>query len=450
MTETIIIIGGVAAGAKAAAKARRQDPTANISIFTEENYISYSACGLPYYIEDVIKDSKKLLIRSPETFRDKENIEINLNHRVIRINPNNKTIVIQNLINNSINEVEYTKLLIATGAKPYIPKIEGTQLKNVFTLRSVTDGMAIKEHLNEMKKAVIVGGGLIGLEMVEAFSNVGLEVTLIEKREHILSVMDKEIATQVEEYLIKEKGIKIQNNTMLTAINGENTKVKSISTNKNETIEADIVLLSIGVTPEIELAKAAGIEIGKSGAIKVDYKMETSMKDIFAAGDCAEQMHIITGKPVWYPLGSTANKQGRVAAINMTGGHEGFRGVLGSLVTKVFDYTISKTGLSEKEALDNGYEVLTAITSYRDRAGYMPGAEKITIKVIADKNTKRLLGCQAIGKGDADKRVNVVAAAITAGMTVDQFMAIDLTYAPPYSPSIDPILITVKMLTDED
>ncbi|OGI17347.1 MAG: hypothetical protein A2287_10970 [Candidatus Melainabacteria bacterium RIFOXYA12_FULL_32_12] len=450
MQEHLIIIGGVAAGPKAAAKARKENPDLKITIYTDGYHISYSSCSLPYYIEGLINNPGELLVRSPETFKTKYNVNVRIRHRVVRISPESKKVEIENLETGEKFEDEYTKLLIATGARAFIPDIEGIHLNNVFTLRSYIDALKIKEQMSKAKKAVIVGAGYIGLEMVEALYNSGLDVTIVELACQILPILDSDTATQIQKYLFEEKNIKMVTcNKLKRLIGDENDNIKQVETDQGEVIDADIVILSIGVRPNIDLAASAGIEIGETGAIKVNDRMQTSIPDIYAAGDCAEQTHLITGKPVWVPLGSTANKQGRVAAINITGGEAGFKGVLASHVSKIFDYTNAGSGLSEKEAKKHGYDYETVIITHRDKSGHYPGVENITIKLIADKSTRKLLGGQVIGKGDADKRANIIATALTAGMTIDDISDIDITYSPPYSPVIDPVIVAAEALQDK-
>ena len=447
MQKHLIIIGGVAAGTKAAAKARRESPDLKITLYTESQYISYSACGMPYYIEDLIKDEKKLIVRTPEYFKEKENIDIHIKHKVTRILPEEHKVEVENLETGEKFFDEYSKLLIATGSKAFIPDIEGVKLQNVFVLKDIEDAVEIKKNLKNSKKVVIVGGGYIGLELLESFQAYGVDLTMIDRSEQILNSFDLDISSHIQKYLIEEKNINIITNESLKKLIGNDSGfVKQVETSEGKLIDSDMVILALGVRPNIELAKDAGIEIGEKGAIKVNERMQTNFPHIFAAGDCVETINTVTGKSAWIPLGSTANKMGRIAAINITGGYEEFRGILGSMVVKIFDYTASKTGLSEKEAKDLGYDYVLSILMHRDKSGYMPDTQEITIKMIAEKDSGRLLGAQVIGKGDADKRVNVVAAALTANMTVKEFMGIDLTYAPPYSPSIDPILVAAQIL----
>ena len=447
MQKQLIIIGGVAAGTKAAAKARRESPDLKITLYTESRYISYSACGMPYYIENLIKDEKRLIVRTPEYFKEREDIDIHIKHKVTRILPEENKVEVENLETGEKFIDEYSKLLIATGSRAFVPDIEGVKLQNVFVLKDIDDAVEIKKNIKQSKKVVIVGGGYIGLELLESFKAHDTDLTMIDRSQQILNTFDLDISSHIQNYLIEEKNINIITNESMKRLIGDSKSfIKQVETSRGKIINADMVILALGVRPNIELAKEAGIEIGETGAIKVNERMQTNFPDVFAAGDCVETINIVTDKSVWIPLGSTANKMGRIAAINITGGYEEFKGITGSMVVKIFDYTASKTGLSEKEAKELGYDYVIAILMHRDKSGYMPDAKEITIKMIAEKSSGRILGAQVIGKGDADKRVNVVAAALTANMTVKEFMGIDLTYAPPYSPSIDPILIAAQML----
>lgn len=447
MKEHLIIIGGVAAGTKAAAKARREKTNLKITLYTDIEHISYSACGMPYYIEDVIKSENSLIVRTPKYFKEKENIDILLKHRVTKIFPEEYKVEVENLETGEKFVDEYSKLLIATGASPVKPDIEGVELENIFVLKEIEDSIKIKNRLKDAKKVVIAGGGYIGMELLESFSVYDAEVTLIERSAQILNTFDSDMSSHIQKYLTEEKNINIITNDGIKRIIGDDSGfVKRIETTNGDFIEADTLILALGVRPNVNLAVDSGIKTGKTGAIEVNELMQTNFPDIYAAGDCAETINMLTGKNVWIPLGSTANKMGRVAAINITGGYEKFNGVLGSMVVKIFDYTAAKSGLSEKEAKNFGYDYVLAILSHRDKSGYMPDSQDIMIKMLADKHTGKLLGIQAIGKGDADKRVNVVAAALTANMTVEEFMGIDLTYAPPYSSAIDPVLVAAQIL----
>lgn len=444
--EKIVIIGGVAAGTKAAAKSRRLRPDAEINIYTDDTHVSYSACGLPFFIEGNFNDFSMLLAREPEEF-EQENIHIHLLHRATKILPDSKQIVVLDMEKNQEITVDYDKLVIATGARPAIPNIKNLNLKNVFTLRTLEDGVNIKEQVSHSKTAVIVGGGYIGIELLEAFVKQGLKVTLIEFAPHIMPIFDEEISELIKGHILERdnQNVEIITSDSVVEILGEDAAT-GVKTKNGLEFDADLVIIATGVKPNVELAVDAGIELGETKAIKVNQKMQTNIEDIYAAGDCIEKIHMVSKTPVWVPLGSTANKEGRCAAINLCGGEDLFDGILGSAVTRYFGMTMSITGLTEKQALSLGFEPISTTVTKLDKVGYMPKAKNITIKLIADKKTRRLLGAQAIGCGDADKRVNTVATGLVCPMTIDDLFSSDLTYAPPYSPSIDPLLTAAEML----
>jgi len=447
--EKIIIIGGVAAGAKAAAKSRRLLPDAEIEIYTDDTHVSYSACGLPFFIEGNFNDFKMLLAREPEEF-EKSNIHIHLLNKVTKISPETKQITVLELDTGKEFQVDYDKLVIATGARPFIPPIKNVDLKNVFSLRTLEDGINIKEKVLQSKHAVMIGGGYIGIELLEAFVKQGLKVTLIEFAPHILPIFDDDISELIKGHILERDGdnVEIINSDAVVELMGKDT-VTSVKTRNGVEIKTDFVIIAAGVRPNVELAVEAGIELGETKAIKVNTKMQTNIKDIYAAGDCAEKTHIVSHTPVWVPLGSTANKEGRCAAINLCGEDNSFDGILGSAVTRYFGFTMSITGLTEKQAKTLGFEPISVTVTKMDKVGYMPGAKNITIKLIADKNTRKLLGAQGIGCGDADKRVNTLATGLIHPMTVDDFYSSDMTYAPPYSPSIDPLLTAAEKLIEK-
>lgn len=444
--EKIVIIGGVAAGTKAAAKSRRLKPDAQIDIYTDDTHVSYSACGLPYFIEGNFDSEEMLIARTVDEF-ESENIHIHLLNRVTKILPDKKQILVLDTVKNQEFSVDYDKLVIATGAKPFIPPIANYNLKNIFTLRTMEDGLAIKEKVLQSKNAVIVGGGYIGIELLEAFVKQGLKVKMIEFAPRIMSIFDDDISDIIKEHILKRDSdcVEIINSDSVVEFLGENS-VTGVKTKNGLQFDADFVIVATGVKPNVELAVDAGIELGVTGAIKVNNRMQTSIPDIYAAGDCIENIHMVSKTPVWVPLGSTANKEGRCAAINLCGGDDTFDGVLGSAVTRYFGFTMSITGLTEKQALKLGYEPISATVTKFDKVGYMPEAKNITIKLIADKKSRRLLGAQGIGCGDVDKRINTVATGLICPMTVDDFFSSDMTYAPPYSPSIDPLLTAAENL----
>ena len=429
----IAIIGGVAAGTSAAAKARRNNKEAEIVIFERDKDISYAGCGLPYYISEVIEGRNKVIINEPESFSEKYGVEVKTKHEVLEIDSENKSLKYKSLKTNNLATYNYDKLIIATGASPIMPPIPGYELDNVVPLRTVSDADKIKRIIYEQtpQKAVIVGAGLIGLEMAESFKESGLEVGVIEKLPHVLPILDNDMSEIVEDHL-REKNVDLNLNDGVSEFKGSN-QVEKVVTESGKEIKADLVLLSIGVKPNIKLAKEAGIDIGETGAIAINEKMETSKKDIYAAGDCAESKDLITDNPVWVPLGSTANKQGRTAGENVTGGDARHKGILKTGITKIFDLTVSRTGLSASEARENGFEVEEVKIKGVDHAGYYPGLHELHLKGIFDKNTNKIIGAAVIGENGADKRIDVLSTAIYSGLTANDLFQIDLAYAPPYS-----------------
>ncbi len=446
----IVILGGVAAGAKAAAKARRTLPDATIDLYTDDTHISYSSCGLPYYIEGNFEDYRLLLVVSPEEF-EKKNVHIHLRNRAVKIIPEAKQVLIQDLTTQRAFLVEYDKLIIAIGARPVIPKIKNVNLPNIFTLRRIEDGIAIKEKTLKSTHATIVGGGYIGIELLEALVKQNLKVTLVEYSPYIMTTFDEDMSKLIQEQLnsINNGRFEILTSEIVTEFSGDIDGVKSVKTGTGKEFNTDFVVLCTGATPNVEIAKDAGIDLGVTGAIKVNEKMETNIKNIYACGDCVEEHLVVSNTKIWLPLGSNANKEGRIAAINACGGDDKFFGVLGSSVTRCLNLTMAMTGLTEKKATALGYTPVSVTVTKNDKVGYMPNVNNITLKLTADYNTGKLIGAQAIGAGDADKRINSLAAALLAGMTVSEFFNNDLTYAPPFSPTIDPLLNAAQILMNK-
>ena len=442
----IIIIGGVAAGAKTAAKTKRMLPDSEVHIFTKDNYVSYSACGMPYYIAGDFQDWHQLIIRSVEEF-EKSGIHIHTKKQVTKILPADKKIMVKNLDTEDWQFVEYDKLVIATGAAPYIPEFTNTNSKRIYTLRTLDDGIAVRKGMEDAKHITLIGGGYIAIELIEAFVKNNKKVTLVEHSAFVLSMLDEDISALVQDYILANSDglVKIINNDTVSEIVGEGS-VLDVITEKGYGFETDMVVVTSGVKPVVDIAADAGIILGKTGAIKVNSRMETNLPDIYACGDCAEKINMISNTPVWIPLGSTANKEGRVAAINVSGGVEDFEGVLGSSVLRYRDLNISRTGLTEKEAIRLGYDALSVILTKRDKAGYMPEVKDVTLKLIADKRSHKILGAQAIGCGDADKRVNTVSVGLLQRITVEELIDADLTYAPPFSTSIDILISAAQIL----
>ena len=432
----IVVIGGVAAGPKVGSRVHRLDPEAQVTLVEKGEFLSYAGCGLPYYVSGVVKDQKELMstpigvVRDSVFFRNVKNVGVLNRTEAVKVDRKKKEVTVVDLGSKEEKKISYDKLVFAVGATPIVPPIEGINLKNVFTLQNIEDSESIKTTLAEdkAKDVVIVGGGLIGLEMTEALAKKGCRVTIVEKLPQILSILDWEMAHHGAQYL-ETRNVKVRTSTTLTAVKGQE-KVESVVTDHGE-IPCDFVIMSIGVKPNVSLAKEAGLEIGVTGGIKVNEMMQTSDPDIFAAGDCVESTNLITGQPCFIPLGSTANKQGRVAANNLCGFKDVFPGVLGSTVCKLFNLNIGRTGLGEEQAKQAGFDVITVLSPAPDKAHFYPEAKVIMLKMVIDKKTRRLLGFQAVGQGVVDKRIDVAATAITAKMTVDDIAHLDLCYAPP-------------------
>ena len=448
MKKRLLVIGGVAAGPKAAAKARRCDPEMEIAIYQEEDEISYAGCGLPYYISGVIEERENLISRTPGKFAQ-EGIKILKNRKIEKIDIQSHAVSGRKIGSGETFTDHFDRLVLATGAYPIRPKIEGIDLANIFYLRSISDADAIFEAIRSesIRNVVIAGGGYIGLEMAESLVHLGKKVTIVELAPQILTLFDEDFAGILRQYLEK-RGVKIFISEGIQSLKGKNGKVTHVQTVARE-VEADVVLMSLGIRPQVELAKQAGLKIGETGAVWVNEKMETSAEGVYAAGDCAETTHLVTGKKVWIPLGSTANKQGRVVGVNLCGGHAIFPGVMGTAVFKTFDFNVAKTGLSMREAEKEGFHPLQAIVRGFDRAHYYPGRKESTLKVIADKETGQILGGQAIGEGPSDKFIDILAMALHGKMTCHQLASVDLTYAPPFSPVLSPVVVAANVLMNK-
>lgn len=437
----IIIIGAVAAGTSAAAKARRNNEEAEIIVYEKDSFISYSGCGMPYYIGGEVESADDLTPRDPAFFNSKYNVDVFTQHEVLAISPNTKTITVKDLTTGNVLSDHYDKLVIATGARATVPPIKGADGKHVFTLRNINDMNRIKAFIdtNRPKSAAIIGTGFIGLEVCENLKGLGIEVTLLEKLPQVTPGLDSDMAVYVQDHIVKNEV------SVLTGVSVAEITENSVVLSDGKELRADMVLVSTGVRPNTELAAAAGIELGVSGAIRVNTKMETNLPDIYACGDCIEQFHVVTGKPVYRPLGSTANKTGRIAGDSMTGGDLEFRGILGTGIFKIFDMTVAQTGLSEREAYELGYDVAVCHNIKPNKPEYMHGKEMV-IKGIADKETGRLLGVQIVGYEGVDKRLDVFVTAITFKAKVEDLFHLDLGYAPPFSTTKDPVMYTGMIL----
>ena len=448
MKKRLVVIGGVAAGPKAAAKARRCDPEMEIVVYQEEDEISYAGCGLPYYMSGVIEKRDELISRTPGQFAQ-DGIRVLKNRRIEKIDLSNRHLSGRKTGSGETFTDHFDRLVLATGASAIRPKIEGMDLENIFYLRSIFDADAFSEQIRSerIRNVVIAGGGYIGLEMAESLVRLGKKVTIVELAPQILTLFDEDFAGILQQYLEKQ-GVKIFTSEGIQALKGDKGKVTHVRTEARE-LEADVILMSLGIRPQVGLAREAGLKIGETGAIWVDEKMETSAEGIFAAGDCAETTHLVTGKRIWVPLGSTANKQGRVVGINVCGGNATFPGVMGTTVFKTFDFNVAKTGLSMREAEKEGLHPFQAVVRGYDRAHYYPGGKESTLKVVAEKGTGRILGVQAVGEGPSDKFIDILAMALHGQMTCRQLASVDLAYAPPFSPALSPVIVAANVLMNK-
>lgn len=440
----IVVVGGVAAGPKAAARARRKDPNAEITIIEKGELLSYAGCGLPYYIQGEVETADELMstpagaVRDAAFFRNVKSINVLSRTLVERIDRQGKFVEVVSLETDEKRAIPYDKLVLATGADAVMPPFPGADLNGVYRLNHPYDAEGIKKAVSDgCGKAAIIGAGLIGMEVAEALASQGLSVTIIEMMDHVVpALLDADIAAHLQRHLA-EKGVTVLTGARVTGIEGDDRgRVTGVLTDKG-VVDAELALVAIGVRPAVKLARDAGLEIGTTGAIKVNEYLQTYDPDIYAGGDCAENVNRITGAPIYAPLGSTANKHGRVIGDNVTGGDSTFRGVLGTVVFKAFEFNVGRVGLTERECAAQGIPYLMALTPGPDRAHYYPSARPMVLKVVSHAETGKLLGMQAVGTGDVVKRVDVVATAITFGATAHDISELDLGYAPPYSSAVD-------------
>ena len=435
----VVIIGGVAGGATAAARIRRLDEQAEIIVFERSGFISYANCGLPYYIGGTIEDENNLTLQTPESFWRRFRVKVNVHHEVIAIHPDNKTVTVKNLENGKIFTESYDKLLLSPGAKPIKPRFEGIDSDKIFTLRTVEDTLRLKKYTDEYepKSAVVVGGGFIGIEVAENLHDLGIDITLVEASDQLMAPFDRDMASFIHAEILKN-GIHLMLDTMVEGFAdtdcGIDVKLKNAST-----LHTDMVVMAIGVAPETTLAKDAGIKLGIKGSIVVNDKMETSIPDVYAVGDAVQIKNFVTDKDTLISLAGPANKQGRIAADNICGGNSHYNGGQGSSVIKIFDMTAAATGINEKTAKLLGINADKVILSPMSHAGYYPGGKIMTLKVLFEKDTYRLLGAQIVGFDGVDKRIDVLATAIRAGIKAYELTELDLAYAPPYSSAKDPV-----------
>lgn len=434
----ILVIGGVAAGTKTAAKLKREHRDYNVTIITMGKDISYAGCGLPYYVGGVIENKESLIVNTPENFEKLTQVKVITNTEALKINRDSKIVSTKNVVTNEEKEFKYDKLVIATGADPIKPNLDGINLKGVYYVRTPEDAIKLRDIIenDEIKRAVVVGGGFIGLEIAENLLENNIKTTVIDASESIPPGFDKEISLYLQEKLI-DNGIMVLTNEKVVSIIGDE-KVSKIKTDKRA-IKADLVIMSVGIKPNTKIAEECGLNLEDNKTISVDYNMQTSDENIFAVGDCASVKNIITNKVTWSPMGSSANKEGRCVARTIAGKESKFKGVLGTSIVKLLDINAARTGLTEEEAISLGYNTESVIVPLDDKAHYYPGAGLLFIKLVADIDSEKILGAQVFGKGSVDKQIDIVATAIHFGGKLSDLQDLDLAYAPPFSTAISPL-----------
>ncbi|WP_422771552.1 FAD-dependent oxidoreductase [Plantactinospora sp. WMMC1484] len=453
MADKLVVIGGDAAGMSAASQARQRRDAADLEIvaFERGNFTSYSACGIPYWVGGLVDDVDQLVIRDPATFREKFSIDVRLRHEVVGVDLKRREVLARDHAHGGREVREgFDQLVYAAGAVPITPAWARTDAAGIFGVQTLDDGAALLDWLEREpapRRAVVIGGGYIGVEMAEALIQRGLSVTLVERSQEPMSTVDPDMGALVRQALCG-LGLDVRSGITVTGLETRDGRVTAVVTEKG-TLPADVVVLGLGVRPNTALAAEAGLPLGPTGAIRVDLRMRVvDVPGVWAAGDCVESVHRISGQPVFVPLGTHANKQGRVAGINIGGGYATFAGVVGTAVTRVCDLEVGRTGLREVEATAAGFEFVSVRVESTNRAGYFPGAKPMTVKLIAERRSGRLLGAQIVGRSEAAKRIDVLAVALWNKMTVDEMAGLDLGYAPPYAPVWDPVLVAARKAVD--
>lgn len=443
MGRRLIVVGGVAGGMSAAAKAKRVDPEIEAVVYEKSPYISYAACGMPYFVAGDIADYRELIVRTPDQMA-KRGVEVHVRHEVISIDPNVQTVTVRHLEGETEFTQTYDRLVLATGARPDQPSVPGAGLTGVFVLRALEEGRALYRFVAEESpaRAVVVGGGYVGVEMAETFRRLGLEVTVMIRSGKVLRTdLDDDMREVVEGELARQ-GVEMVKGVPI-AFEGDR-QVEAVVTEEDR-YPCGVVLLGVGVKPAVDLARAAGVTLGAAGAIATDRHMRTNIPHVYAAGDCAEVHNLVTGESDYLPLGSTANKQGRVAGANAAGGNLTFDGVVGTTVVRAFDLAVARTGLTAARARALGYTVRETAIQAKDIAHYFPGAADIHVKLVVDERDDRLLGGQIVGRRPVAKRIDVLAAALHHQLTVSDLQQLDLSYAPPFAPAWDPLLVAANV-----
>jgi NADPH-dependent 2,4-dienoyl-CoA reductase/sulfur reductase-like enzyme len=446
--QRLIVIGGNAAGMSAASQARRRRSRDDLEIvvFERGHFTSYSSCGIPYWIGGVVDGPDELVARTPETFRTEYAMDLRMRHEVSAIDLDAREVVARDVDSGKIVRERFDELMYAPGASPVRPEWAETGIEGVFGVQTLDDGATVIDWLGEgARTAVVVGAGYIGVEMAEALVRHGLDVTLVEKMAEPMSTVDPDMGRLVRD-AICGIGIEVRTGVTVTSLEEQDGRVSAVVTDAGP-LPADVVVLGLGVRPNSRLAADAGLPVGRTGGVVTDVQMRVT-DGVWAAGDCVETVNRVSGRPVYVPLGTHANKQGRVAGINIGGGYATFPGVVGTAVTKVCDLEVGRTGLLEREAAAAGYEYVTATVKSTNRAGYFPGAVEMTVKMIVERRTGLLLGAQIVGRTEAAKRIDALAIALWHGATVEEMTGLDLGYAPPYAPVWDPVLIAARKAAD--
>ena len=442
----IVVIGGDAAGMSAASKIRREQPDCEIIVFEKSEYTSYSACGIPYFISGELEEWEELIVRTPEQFKEKYNIQANTFHEVLEVNTDENKVLVHNYNDKTQFWESYDHLLIATGGKAFCPTVENHTADGIFGIQTITSGQKVDAFIatHKPKKAVIVGGGYIGLEMAEALILKGLKVTIVNRSEEVMNTLDPDMGKKVHDILVN-LGVTIFNEESLEHFEAKDGIVTAVVTDK-KTIKTDLVILGMGTSPNTSFLEKSKIKLSERKAIKVNRNQQTNIKNVWSAGDCAETKNLVTNKPFYIALGTVANKTGLVAGTNIAGGNIKFPGVVATAVCKICSYEIARTGLLEKECVDYKIDYVTTVIKSKTRAGYFPGAKDIYVKLLAEKETGKLLGGQIIGEEGAAKRIDVLATALTYKLTLQNIIDLDLSYAPPFSPVWDPVQTAARKL----
>jgi len=444
MADTFVVIGGDAAGMSAASKAKRENPDLEVIVFEKGDWVSYAACGMPYYVKGDVDELDDLVTITAEEFRDQRDVDLRTGHEVVDIDPDAETVTVES--DEETYEQSYDDLLVATGANAIKPPFEGLGLEGVFTIHNMDEADAIEDYVTErdLETAAIVGGGYVGIEMAEALAEHGIDVDLYEMLPHVLQPFGEPVAEIVEDHL-REQGVNLHLETAVSGFDGDE-RVESVAL-EDETVPADVVIVGVGVAPNVELAEAADIELGPTGAVATDEYGRTNYENVYAAGDCAEARHVVTGEPDHVPLALTANRAGRAIGQTITGDPTPTGEIAGTAIVKAFELGAARTGLTDEEqAEEAGFDPVSVTISAATRAHYYPEGEELSVTLLADRESGRLLGGSVVGREGA-KRIDTVATALHAGMTVTELQNADLAYAPPFSPVWDPVLTAAKVLS---